>query len=94
MAEDAMLIYRISRAPERRVFYVDVGNIPPKDVEGYMQNARDKLKRIPVTAENNGQVDLRYNPESILEDFFIPVRGDRGSRIETLPGGELSLIHI
>tara|TARA_Y100000034_G_scaffold18024_1_gene19881 strand:+ start:735 stop:2471 length:1737 start_codon:yes stop_codon:yes gene_type:complete len=88
MAEDAMLIYRISRAPERRVFYVDVGNIPPKDVESYMQNARDKLKRIPVTAENNGQVDLRYNPESILEDFFIPVRGDRGSRIETLPGGE------
>ena len=88
MAEDAMLIYRISRAPERRVFYVDVGNIPPKDVEGYMQNARDKLKRIPVTSENDGQIDLRYNPESILEDFFIPVRGDRGSRIETLPGGE------
>ena len=88
MAEDAMLIYRISRAPERRVFYVDVGNIPPKDVEGYMQNARDKLKRIPVVTEANGQVDLRYNPESILEDFFIPVRGDRGSRIETLPGGE------
>jgi hypothetical protein len=88
MAEDAMLIYRISRAPERRVFYVDVGNIPPKDVEGYMQNARDKLKRIPVVSEANGNVDLRYNPESILEDFFIPVRGDRGSRIETLPGGE------
>jgi hypothetical protein len=88
MAEDAMLIYRISRAPERRVFYVDVGNIPPKDVEGYMQNARDKLKRIPVVSESNGNVDLRYNPESILEDFFIPVRGDRGSRIETLPGGE------
>ena len=88
MAEDAMLIYRISRAPERRVFYVDVGNIPPKDVESYMQAARDKLKRIPVVSENNGQVDLRYNPESILEDFFIPVRGDRGSRIETLPGGE------
>jgi len=88
MAEDAMLIYRISRAPERRVFYVDVGNIPPKDVEGYMQNARDKLKRVPVTSETNGQIDLRYNPESILEDFFIPVRGDRGSRIETLPGGE------
>ena len=88
MAEDAMLIYRISRAPERRVFYVDVGNIPPKDVEGYMQNARDKLKRIPVVSEASGNVDLRYNPESILEDFFIPVRGDRGSRIETLPGGE------
>ena len=88
MAEDAMLIYRISRAPERRVFYVDVGNIPPRDVDSYMQNARDKLKRIPVTAEASGNVDYRYNPESILEDFFIPVRGDRGSRIETLPGGE------
>ena len=88
MAEDAMLIYRISRAPERRVFYVDVGNIPPRDVDSYMQNARDKLKRIAVTQESNGNVDLRYNPESILEDFFVPVRGDRGSRIETLPGGE------
>jgi len=88
MAEDAMLIYRISRAPERRVFYVDVGNIPPRDVDSYMQNARDKLKRVAVTQESNGNVDMRYNPESILEDFFIPVRGDRGSRIETLPGGE------
>ena len=88
MAEDAMLIYRISRAPERRVFYVDVGNIPPRDVDSYMQNARDKLKRIAVTQESNGNIDMRYNPESILEDFFIPVRGDRGSRIETLPGGE------
>jgi hypothetical protein len=88
MAEDAMLIYRISRAPERRVFYVDVGNIPPRDVDSYMQNARDQLKRIAVTAEATGNVDYRYNPESILEDFFIPVRGDRGSRIETLPGGE------
>ena len=57
-------------------------------MEGYMQNARDKLKRIPVVSESNGNIDLRYNPESILEDFFIPVRGDRGSRIETLPGGE------
>ena len=88
MAEDAMLIYRISREPERRVFYVDVGNIPPKDVDSYMQNARDKLKRIPVVSEATGDVDFRYNPESILEDFFIPVRADRGSRIETLPGGE------
>ena len=88
MAEDAMLIYRISRAPELRVFYVDVGNIPPRDVDSYMQNARDKLKRIAVTQESNGNLDMRYNPESILEDFFIPVRGDRGSRIETLPGGE------
>ena len=88
MAEDAMLIYRISRAPERRVFYVDVGNIPPRDVDSYMQAARDKLKRVAVVGESTGNVDYKYNPESILEDFFIPVRGDRGSRIETLPGGE------
>jgi len=88
MAEDAMLIYRITRAPERRVFYVDVGNIPPKDVDAYLQQTRDKLRRTPIINENTGNQDLRFNPESILEDFFVPVRQDRGSRIETLPGGE------
>jgi len=88
MAEDAMLIYRITRAPERRVFYVDVGNIPPKDVDTYLQQTRDKLRRTPIINESTGNQDLRFNPESILEDFFVPVRQDRGSRIETLPGGE------
>jgi hypothetical protein len=88
MAEDAMLIYRITRAPERRVFYIDVGNIPPNQVDTYLMQARDKLKRTPVVNQANGNQDMRFNPESILEDFFIPVRGDRGSKIETLPGGE------
>jgi len=87
MAEDAMLIYRMTRAPERRVFKIDVANIPPNDVEQYIINARDKLKRTPLITESTGQIDLRYNPMSIDEDFFIPVRGDRGSDIETLPGG-------
>lgn len=89
MAEDSMLIYRITRAPERRVFYVDVANIPPKDVDVYMKQARDAMRRTPqIKKQDTGTFDLRYNPESILEDFFIPVRGDRSSRIETLPGGE------
>ena len=88
MAEDAMLIYRITRAPERRVFYVDVGNIPPAQVDSYLMQARDKLKRTPMVNATTGNQDMRFNPESILEDFFIPVRGDRGSKIETLPGGE------
>lgn len=88
MAEDAMLIYRITRAPERRVFYVDVGNIPPAQVDSYLMQARDKLKRTPLVNKDTGNQDMRFNPESILEDFFIPVRGDRGSKIETLPGGE------
>ena len=89
MAEDAMLIYRITRAPERRVFYIDVANIPPKDVDSFIQKARDALKRSTnIRNPNTGTLDMRYNPESILEDFFIPVRGDRSSRIETLPGGD------
>ena len=87
MAEDAMLIYRITRAPERRVFYIDVANIPPKDVDSFIQRARDSLKRSP-NVSSQGNIDMRFNPESILEDFFIPVRGDRSSRIETLPGGD------
>ena len=87
MAEDAMLIYRFTRAPERRVFYIDVGNIPPKDVEAYILNARDKLKRTPLITESTGDIDQRYNPASIDEDFFLPIRGDRSSRIDTLPGG-------
>lgn len=88
MAEDAMLIYRITRAPERRVFYIDVGNIPPAQVDTYLMQARDKLKRTPMVNQQTGNQDMRFNPESILEDFFIPIRGERGSRIETLPGGE------
>ena len=87
LLEDAMMAYRIVRSPERRVFYIDVGNIPAGDVEQFMQKAITSMKRNQVVDENNGRVDLRYNPMSIEEDYFIPVRGATSSRIESLPGG-------
>ena len=85
LIEDAMLVYRITRAPERRVFYIDVGNIPPQDVEQYILQARDQLKKQPLI-DQSGAVDLRYNPLAVDEDYFIPIRGDKSSKIETLPG--------
>ena len=89
LMEDAVMAYRIVRSPERRVFYVDVGNIAPQDVEQYMQKVITQMKRNQVVDPNNGRVDLRYNPMSVEEDYFVPVRGDRqGTKIESLPGGQ------
>jgi len=87
LIEDAMMSYRITRSPERRVFYVDVGNISPQDVEQYMQKVVTTMKKNQVVDANTGRVDLRYNPLSIDEDYFVPVRGGENTRIETLPGG-------
>ena len=87
LLEDAMMAYRIVRSPERRVFKVDVGNIPPEDVEQYMQKVITSMKRNQVVDADSGRVDLRYNPMSIDEDYFIPVRGGIGTTIESLPGG-------
>tara|TARA_R110000824_G_scaffold117863_7_gene269928 strand:- start:2210 stop:4111 length:1902 start_codon:yes stop_codon:yes gene_type:complete len=87
LLEDAMMAYRIVRSPERRVFKVDVGNIPPEDVEQYMQKVITSMKRNQVIDQETGRVDLRYNPLSIDEDYFIPVRGGVGTTIESLPGG-------
>ncbi len=87
LLEDAMMAYRIVRSPERRVFYIDVGSIPPQDVEQYMQKVMTQMKRNQVVDPNTGRVDLRYNPMSVDEDYFIPVRGDASSRVESLPGG-------
>jgi len=87
LLEDAMMAYRIVRSPERRVFYVDVGNVPTQDVEQYMQKVMTQMKRHQVVDANTGRVDLRYNPMSVDEDYFIPVRGGTNSRVETLPGG-------
>jgi hypothetical protein len=87
LLEDAMMAYRIVRSPERRVFYVDVGNIPPQDVEQFMQKVTTQMKRNQVVDPTTGRVDLRYNPMSIDEDYFIPVRGGESSRVESLPGG-------
>ena len=88
LIEDAMLVYRVIRSPERHVFYIDVGNIPPENVADYLEQAQSSLKRNAVVNKTTGQVDLRYNPLSVDEDYFLPVRGgDTGTRIDTLAGG-------
>ena len=74
LLEDAMMSYRIVRSPERRVFYVDVGSITPNEIEQYMQKVVTQMKRNQVVDANTGRVDLRYNPMSVDEDYFIPVR--------------------
>jgi len=87
LMEDAMLIHRIMRAPEKRVFKLDIGNIPPNEVENFMQQVINKMKKIPVIDQNTGEYNLRYNVESVTEDYFLPVRGgDSGTEIDTLPG--------
>ena len=91
LMEDAMMSYRIVRSPERRVFYVDVGNIAPQDVEQYMLKVMGGMKRNQVVDPATGRVDLRYNPMSVDEDYFLPVRGGQsGTRIESLPGGQMT----
>ena len=87
LLEDAMMAYRIVRSPERRVFYIDVGNIPAEDVEQYIQQVKTQMKRNQIIDEDSGRVDLRYNPMSIDEDYYVPVRAGQSSRIETLAGG-------
>jgi len=90
LLEDAMMAYRIVRSPERRVFKIDVGNIAPEDVEQYMQKVMTQMKRHQVVDPSTGRVDLRYNPLSIEEDYFIPVRGGSTSEISNLPGGQFT----
>jgi len=89
LAEDAMLIYRTSRAPERRVFKIFVGNMDDKDIEPYVQKIASKFKRDQVVDPRNGNVDMRYNQMSVDQDYFIPVRDpNQASPIETLPGAQ------
>lgn len=87
LLEDAVMAYRIVRSPERRVFYIDVGGVAPEDVEQYMQRVMTQMKRNQVVDSDTGRIDLRYNPLSVEEDYFVPVRGTVSSRIESLPGG-------
>ena len=87
LMEDAMLIHRIMRAPEKRVFKLDIGNIPPAEVDNYMQQVINKMKKAPVVDETTGDYNLKYNMQNITEDFFLPVRGgDSGTSIDSLPG--------
>ena len=86
------MAYRIVRSPERRVFYIDVGAIPPEDVEQYMQKVMTQMKRNQVIDPDTGRVDLRYNPMSVEEDYFIPVRGGTSSIFPEVHTQETSMI--
>lgn len=89
LSEDAMLIYRTSRAPERRVFKVYVGNMDDKDVEPYVQRVANKFKRSQVVDSNTGNVDMRFNQMAVDQDYFIPVRDPAAANpIDTLPGAQ------
>ena len=91
LMEDAMLIHRIMRAPEKRIFKVDVGNIPPSEIDGFMEKMMAKLKKVPYLDERTGDYNLRFNLNNMVEDFFLPVRGgDSGTNIDTLPGMEFT----
>jgi hypothetical protein len=86
LMEDAMMIHRLTRAPQRRIFYVNVGAIPPNEVENYMQRMINKMKKTPLVDQKTGQYNLNYNVQNMLEDFFIPVRGnDQSTRIDNAP---------
>ena len=87
MMEDAMLIHRIVRAPEKRMFYINVGNIAPAEVENFMQKTISKMKRTPYIDQETGDYNLKYNMQNLLEDFYIPVRGtDQATKIDNLGG--------
>jgi len=91
LMEDAMLIHRIMRAPEKRVFKIDVGNIPPNEVDQYMDRLIGKMKKVPYIDEKTGDYNLRFNMQNMVEDFYIPVRGgDSGTSIEPLSGMEFT----
>ena len=87
LMEDAMLVHRIMRAPEKRIFKIDIGNIPPNEVDNYMQQIINKSKKVPLIDPSTGQYNLKYNMQNIAEDFYVPVRGgDSGTQIESLAG--------
>ena len=87
LMEDAMLIHRIARAPEKRIFYMNVGSIPPNEIETFMQKTISQLKRTPFQDNKTGDYNLKYNMQNMMEDFYIPIRGnDATTKIETTPG--------
>ena len=89
MMEDMMLIYRLERSIERRVFKINVGAINPQDVPAYVQSVADEFKRTPIVDPRTGQLDLKKNLLNVSEDYFIPVRDDNSPNpIETLQGAQ------
>ena len=88
LMEDAMLIHRITRSAEKRMFYINVGNVPPNEVEQFMQKTINQMKKTPYVGDD-GQYNLRFNLQNMMEDFYLPVRGgDTSTRIETTKGLE------
>jgi hypothetical protein len=90
LLEDAIIIYRVQRAPERRVFYIDVGNMPSHLAMGFVERVKNEIhqRRIPSSTGGGSTIDSSYNPLSINEDYFFPQTAEgRGSKVETLPGG-------
>jgi hypothetical protein len=93
LMEDAMLIHRVMRAPEKRIFKIDVGNIPPNEVDNYMQKIINSSKKVPFVDERTGEYNLKYNMQNLIEDYYMPVRGnDNGTSIDTLKGLEYNMI--
>tara|TARA_R110000824_G_scaffold106610_13_gene252083 strand:+ start:3704 stop:5704 length:2001 start_codon:yes stop_codon:yes gene_type:complete len=89
LAEDAMLVYRVTRAPERRVYKIFVGNIDNEDVGSYVDDIANRFKRTPLVDPQTGQMDVRYNQLGIDQDIFIPVRDENAQTpIDTLPGAQ------
>ncbi len=90
---DAMMIQRIMRAPQRRVFKIDVGDLPNQQVGPFMKDVIDKMKKVPYKDQNTGQINLKYNIQNLLQDFYIPVRGNQdASSIQTLSGMENAMV--
>ena len=82
-----MLIHRIVRAPEKRIFYMNVGSIPPNEIDAFMQKTISNMKRTPYVDQKTGEYNLKYNMQNMMEDFYIPVRGnDTTTKIETTKG--------
>ncbi len=89
MIEDSLVIYRLARAPERRIFYIDVGNLPKLKAEQYLRSVMDKYKQKVVYNAQTGEVEDQKKQMSMLEDFWLPRReGGRGTEINTLPSGQ------
>lgn len=88
MMEDAMMIYRITRAPERRIFYVETGNMPTTKVESFIERLKQSFKKEKFYNPTNGTVDARFNPMSMDEDYFVPQQNGKGTKIDTLPGAQ------
>ena len=87
LMEDAMLIHRIMRAPEKRIFYMNVGGIPPNEIDSFMERTVQKMKKTPYVDQNTGDYNLKFNIQNMTEDFYIPVRGnDASTKIETTKG--------